>query len=108
MPLLHWKLAAMVVRIRLKFGPQKGSGVRNGQTAIVVSTLMTPLALMAWALGFWRIASDMKWAGEFAITQGVFSHWQVWFAVGIAVQFASFLLHRIARRDDDADDAALS
>jgi hypothetical protein len=50
----------------------------------------------------------MKWTGEFAITQGLFSHWQVWFALGIAVQFAAFLLHRFGGRDEDTDDAAFS
>jgi hypothetical protein len=75
---------------------------------MAIASLMTPVALMAWALGLWGMAADMKWAGEFAITQGMFSHWQVWFAVGILVQFAAFLLHRFASRGEDSDDAALS
>ena len=29
---------------------------------------MTPLAVMAWTLGVWRIAAGMKWTSEFAIT----------------------------------------
>jgi hypothetical protein len=66
-----------------------------------MSSLMTPLALMAWALGGWRLAADLEWTGSFAIQEGVFSHWQVWIAVGFAVQFASFLLHRYARGEDD-------
>jgi len=75
----------------------------------VMSSLMAPLALMAWALGGWRIAADLKWAGAFAISQGFFSHWQVWIAVAIAVQFAAFLLHRYGRGEDYGDDdAALS
>ncbi|MDZ4800640.1 MAG: hypothetical protein SGI92_20980 [Bryobacteraceae bacterium] len=69
---------------------------------------MTPIALMAWALGIWRLAAGMKWTGEFAITQGFFSHWQVWCAVAIVVQFAAFLLSRLAGSPDKSQDAALS
>ena len=93
----------MVVRIRLRSRRQAG-GV-NRKTALALASLMAPLALMAWALGCWRLAADLKWTGEFAITQGLFSHWQVWFAVGIAVQFAAFLLHRYAGGDDNDDPA---
>jgi hypothetical protein len=97
----------MVVRIRLSFGkPRRTAAVVQRQAALVASLLMTPVALTAWALGGWRLAADMKWTGEFAIEDGLFSHWQVWIAVGIAVQFASFLLQRYARRDEDTNDRA--
>jgi hypothetical protein len=69
---------------------------------------MTPLSLMAWALGIWRLAAGMKLTGEFAITEGLFSHWQVWFAVAILVQFAAFLLARLANPRDNSSDTALS
>jgi hypothetical protein len=97
----------MVVRIRLK----PGEAIRktlaiNRQAALVVSSLMTPLAVMLWALGFWRIAADMRWTGEFAISSGLFSHWQVWIALALAVQLAAFFLHRYARREPISDDDA--
>ena len=100
----------MVVRIRLSYGSALRKAVAaNRQAALVMSALMTPLAFMAWALGGWRIAADLKWAGAFAITTGFFSHWQVWIAVAIAVQFAAFLLHRYGRGEGYGDDdAALS
>jgi hypothetical protein len=96
----------MIVRIRLRLGKRRATGVMHRQAALVASSLMTPVALMAWALGGWRIAADLKWTGDFAIEEGLFSHWQVWIAVGIAVQFAAFLLQRYARRDEDSDDRA--
>ncbi|MBC8165247.1 MAG: hypothetical protein H7Y20_05150 [Bryobacteraceae bacterium] len=100
----------MVVRIRLhgwqSHGTQTRSGALDRQTALAVSSLMTPLALIAWALGFWRLGADMKWAGEFAIARGLFSHWQVWFALGIMIQFAAFLLQRYANRDESTSDTA--
>ena len=95
----------MVVRIRLtSASSSRKAPFSNRQSALVVSSLMTPVALMAWALGFWRIAADLKWAGEFAISDGLFSHWQVWIAVAIGIQFAAFLLHRYGSGNEYRDD----
>jgi hypothetical protein len=58
---------------------------------------------MAWALGGWRVLADMKWTGEFAIRDGLFSHWQVWVALGVGLQFAAFLLGRLGRPDDERE-----
>lgn len=91
----------MIVRIRLRYEHAVRRTVAlNRQAALIASSLMTPLALMAWALAGWRLLADLKITGEFAISQGLFSHWQVWIAIAIVVQFAAFLLHRFARRDD--------
>lgn len=100
----------MVVRIRLSYGEAlRRTAVANRHAALVVSSLLTPVAVMAWALAFWRLAADLRWTGEFAIATGLFSHWQVWIALAIALQFAAFLLHRYARRDVlPDDDAAMS
>ena len=100
----------MVIRIRLSYGDAiRKTAVMNRQAALVVSSLMTPLAVMFWALGFWRIAADLRWTGEFAIASGLFSHWQVWIALAIAVQAGAIFLQRFARREPIAeDDAALS
>ncbi|HUS06463.1 MAG TPA: hypothetical protein VMZ52_09215 [Bryobacteraceae bacterium] len=54
---------------------------------------------MAIALGFWRLCADLNWTGQFAISKGVFSHWQVWIALGIALQIGSVTLHRYVRND---------
>ena len=97
----------MIVRIRLRLGSSnRNAGQVSQRAALVVGSLMTPLAVMAWALGAWRLAADMKWTGEFAIASGVFSHWQVWIALGIGVQFFAFLLHRAAGSGEGGDDAA--
>ena len=90
----------MVVRIRLRrIARRQSSGPIHRQSARVASALMTPMALMAFALGCWRIAADLKLTGSFAISEGLFAHWQVWIAIGIAIQFASFLLQKLARPD---------
>jgi hypothetical protein len=100
----------MVVRIRLSYGSAIRQTVEaNRQAAIVVSALMTPVAVMACVLGLWHLAADLRWTGEFAIATGIFSHWQVWMAVAIALQLAAFFLHRYATRGVlEDDDAAVS
>ena len=97
----------MVVRIRLRFGKKSRTSDApvHRQAALVTSSLMTPVALMAFALGGWRIAADLKWTEDFAISDGLFSHWQVWIALGIAIQFCAFLLQRHARETGDGDGA---
>ena len=51
---------------------------------------------MAYVLGIWRLASDMGIAGEFGIT-GMFSHWQIWMAMGVTLQVAASVLNRYGR-----------
>jgi hypothetical protein len=95
----------MVVRIRFSYGSALRKTVAaNRYAALVTSSLMTPVAFMAGSLGIWRLAADLKWTGAFAISQGIFSHWQVWMAVAVGAQFAAFLLHRYATRNKYADD----
>ena len=58
----------MVVRIRLRKGPpvtrKRG---KNRHLALACGALLIPASLMAYVLGFWRLASDMGMAREFAI-----------------------------------------
>jgi hypothetical protein len=87
----------MMVRIKLRQGPpiQRRAG-KNRQVASAIGTLLIPVALMAYILGAWRLASDLGMAGEFAIS-GLFSHWQVWIAVAAALHIASSSLNRYGR-----------
>jgi hypothetical protein len=48
---------------------------------------------MAYVLGMWRLASDMGMAGAFVIT-GLFSHWQIWMAIGALLQLCAWILNR--------------
>lgn len=59
-----------------------------------MSVLLQPVALMACVLGLWRLAADLSLAREFAISSGLFSHWQVWMALGVGVLATSALLRR--------------
>jgi hypothetical protein len=81
---------------------------RLRRTALGLAALMIPASLAAYALGFWRIAADLNLTGEFAISRGLFSHWQVWIALGAAIQGAALTLSRYGRRSDLGEDAASS
>ena len=85
----------MQIRIRLRRGPQmREERSVDRRVALALSALLTPAALMAFALGFWRFGSDMRWTGEFAISSGLFSHWQVWTAMGVTIQVCAVALGR--------------
>jgi hypothetical protein len=87
----------MILRIRLDRGRIfKRKAGKNRHVALAFGGLLTPLALMAYVLGFWRLASDLGFAGESGIT-GVFSHWQVWIPLGALLQFAGVSLSRYGR-----------
>ena len=87
----------MILRVRLRRGqPVQHKTGKNRHVALAFGGLMTPLALMAYVLGFWRLASDMGITGESGLT-GVFSHWQVWIPAGALLQFAGTSLNRYGR-----------
>lgn len=90
----------MRVRIRLQAGRpiQRKSG-KNRHLALAGGSLLIPLALMAYALGFWSLASDMGFAGAFGIG-GLFSHWQIWIAAAALLHIAASVLNRYGRRGD--------
>jgi hypothetical protein len=55
----------------------------------MLAVLLTPLSVLAAALGVWRLAADPGWTSRFFIASGLLSHSQVWFALAIAVRVSS-------------------
>ncbi|HWQ54948.1 MAG TPA: hypothetical protein VN442_14780 [Bryobacteraceae bacterium] len=91
----------MVVRIRFGQGPKvERKGRKNRRAALAMGALLTPAAVMAAALGAWRLAADLKWTESFAIPQGLFSHWQVWFASAGMLQVFSRVLYHYGKGGD--------
>ena len=87
----------MLVRIRLETGqPIQRKRGKNRSLALGFAALLIPASLMAYALGFWRIASDLGLAGAFNIT-GIFSHWQVSIGVAVLLHVAAVILNRYGR-----------
>ncbi len=99
----------MKLRLRLSRVPRLAEVRRRlRRTALGLAALMIPASLAAYALGFWRIAADLNLTGQFAISQGLFSHWQVWIALGALIQGTAMTLSRYGRRADLGGDTASS
>ena|SRR5438876_239371 len=93
----------MLVRIRLRGGPKVRRKTRkNRHVALASAALLTPAAVMALVLSIWRLGSDLGFAGAFAIPTGILSHWQVWLAISVAVQFLAVLLNRYGSPEPEA------
>ena len=72
--------------------------VRHGRMMVSPFTFYRgAAAVMALALGCWRIAADLSWTSSFAIPSGFFSHWQVWLGAAAALQFCSRILNRYGK-----------
>jgi hypothetical protein len=84
------------MKVRFRFGEGRRVSRRRGKNrrlAAAAAALLVPIALMAYVMGLWRLASDLGLAGEFAL-EGIFSHWQVWIASGLALSLAASALNR--------------
>ena len=93
----------MIVRIR--FGGGKRVGVkphRQRRFAAGLAGLLTPAAVLTAAVAAWGIAADLSLTGRFAISTGLFSHWQVWLGAAVALQLCAQLLNRYAKRGETA------
>jgi len=88
----------MVVRIRLSGGAKVRQKPRKNQhVALAMASLLTPAAVMACVLAFWRLAADLNATGQFPISNGLFSHWQVWLTLAASLQFCATLLNRYGK-----------
>ncbi len=88
----------MVVKIR--FG--RGSVVsrragKNSRIALLAASLLTLVSISFAALGLWRLGTDLDWTGEFFVSEGFLSHWQVWIGAAVMVQYGAWRLTRYAR-----------
>jgi hypothetical protein len=72
-------------------------GGKNRNLAAAFAALVTPAALMACALGLWRLGADMGFFSDFAIATGIFSHWQVWLAIAGVLQLVASSLNHYGR-----------
>jgi hypothetical protein len=84
----------MILRVRLPQGrPVERRSGKNRHVALAFSALLAPVVLMAYVIGFWRLASDMELAGEFPFS-GLLSHWQIWIPFAACLHFGAIALKR--------------
>jgi hypothetical protein len=94
----------MLIRIRLRRGPAiRRKRGKDRKLALALGSLLTPLAVMATGLAAWRLGADLNWTGQFAIADGLFSHWQVWVAMAAILQSGATLLIRYGRSGTAAE-----
>ena len=66
----------------------------------VFAALLTPAAVVAGALGVWRLGADPGWTSQFFIANGLLSHWQGWFTVAIGAHMSAHRLKRWLKIQD--------
>jgi hypothetical protein len=89
----------MQVRIRMSVGPRLALKRRpDAKLALAVASLLTPAAVLCVVMALWGVLSDTNYLQKFVIEEGLFSHWQVWLALGIAIQSAGLMLERYGKQ----------
>ena len=85
-------------RIRIRLEPDVARNLaRLRRLAAALGALLTPAAALALALGCWRLAADLNLTGQFVISAGLFSHWQVWIGLAVLLQGCASRLNRYGR-----------
>ena len=69
-----------------------------GETAqnfgALVSALMGPAVLCAYAVALWSLSADFGWTDTFMFTSGALSNWLVWLGLAILIHVAASVLRR--------------
>ena len=102
----------MKVVIRIRAGakrPIRADLRPNREVARVVSAAVLPLGLLSFLVCGWRWAFELGWTGAFLVSDGMLSHWQVWFVAGTLAQTVAVGLRRYAGPEgsDAVTDAEL-
>jgi hypothetical protein len=71
------------------------------ELAPLLAALLSPASVVALVLAFWRLGADLGWTGQFAISAGLFSHWQVWMALAVGLQTWAAHLSKTQKKHQD-------
>ncbi len=69
------------------------------QFGALVSALMGPAVVSAYAFAFWSLAANFGWTNTFVFSTGPLSNWLVWLSIAILVNVAASILKRHAQSD---------
>lgn len=89
------------MRVRIRRKPRRSDSTRYNTLALACAALLMPAALLAFTLAFWGVAADLHWTGEFFISRGLFSHWQVWLFTSAVLVLGASVLNRWGDGGDD-------
>jgi hypothetical protein len=90
------------VRIRIKWNKRNRSTKgRPKAVALALAALLTPASLAAFTMAIWRIAADLHWTGDFIISTGLLSHWQVWLGAACVLLLCASILNRWGTNSTD-------
>jgi len=93
----------MIVRIRFSRGRHTTKRPRKQRRfAAGLAGFLQPAAVLVTAVGLWALAAQQDWTGHFAISAGLFSHWQVWLGAAVALELCAQLLNRYAKKGENA------
>jgi len=79
-------------------------GVWASDTALqfgaLVSALMAPAVLSAYAFAVWSLSADLGWTDSFVFKSGPLSNWLVWLSLALLVNLAASILRRHTRAEE--------
>jgi|SRR5579884_1474482 len=91
--------------LAMKLQPAMDRAGELSREAILVGSFALRLsAFGALAISVWRMGIDLGWTRDFFISQGLFSHWQVWLALALAMHSGAGFLARRSGIESDSDD----
>ena len=69
----------------------------------LIAAFLTPASLTAASMALWRLGADLGWTGAFAISNGLFSHWQVWGILALGLKMTGSLIHHSPDGNSEAE-----
>jgi hypothetical protein len=70
------------------------AGETAQQFGTMVSALMGPAVLSAYAFALWSLTASLGWTDSFIFSSGALSNWFVWLGLAIAVHAAAGVLRK--------------
>lgn len=88
--------------MRFRTGPRVAANVRgkNRHVASALAALLWPGVFATYCLAVWAFTAQLRVTGDFAISRGPFSHWQVWLAGAVALNLMAAELGHYGRTGD--------